>query len=91
MKEELSWEDCTYSTKIGSLLGFIVGWVIGVALVLYLDSSELNAWPVESIPLLNGFGWMLYGFIVGGGGIFANLGRKPLADAGMLHTKPQAA
>ena len=77
MKEELTATDYLYSVKIGSVIGFLVGWAIGIALLLYLDSRELNNWPgVPSIPLLNGIGWMLYGFIAGGSGLFAHLGRK---------------
>ena len=78
MKEELTGADYLHSVKIGSLFGFFVGWLIGVALLLYLDSKELNNWPgVPSIPLWNGIGWAIYGFIIGGGGIFAHVGRKP--------------
>ena len=77
MKEELTPADNLYSIKIGSVIGFLVGWAIGIALLLYLDSRELNNWPgVPSIPLWNGIGWGLYGFIVGGSGLFAHLGRK---------------
>ena len=77
MKEELTATDYLYSVKIGSVIGFLAGWAIGIALLLYLDSRELNNWPgVPSIPLWNGIGWALYGFIVGGSGLFAHLGRK---------------
>ena len=77
MNEELTGADYAYSVKIGSLFGFFTGWAIGIALLLYLGSKELNNWPdVPSIPLLNGIGWATYGFIVGGGGLFAHVGRK---------------
>ena len=77
MKDELTPADYHYSIKIGSVIGFLVGWAIGIALLLYLDSRELNNWPgVPSIPLWNGIGWGIYGFIVGGSGLFAHLGRK---------------
>jgi hypothetical protein len=88
MKEELTGADYLYSVKIGTLLGFITGWAIGVALIVYLGSEALNNWPgMPSIPIWNGIGWATYGFIVGGGGIFAHLGRKPKAEKrkGMLH------
>ena len=50
---------------------------IGIALIWYVDSEALNNWPgVASIPIWYGIGWATYGFIVGGGGIFAHLGRK---------------
>ena len=77
MKEELTVADYVYSVKIGSVIGFLVGWAIGIALLLYLDSRELNNWfLVPSIPLWNGIGWALYGFIAGGSGLFAHVGRK---------------
>ena len=77
MRQELTSADYLYSIKIGSLFGFFAGWLIGVALLLYVDSRELNQWPlVASIPLWNGFGWATYGFIIGGSGLFADVGRK---------------
>jgi hypothetical protein len=81
MERELTIQDYAHSVKIGSVLGFLIGWAIGVALVVYLDSPALYQWAgVLSIPLSMGSGWALYGFIVGGGGIFAHLGRKPIAE-----------
>lgn len=77
MRDELTGADYLYSVKIGTVLGFFVGWLLGVALLLYVDSKELNNWPlVASIPLWNGFGWATYGFVIGGGGLFAHIGRK---------------
>ncbi len=46
MKEELTATDYLYSVKIGSVIGFLVGWAIGIALLLYLDSRELNNWSL---------------------------------------------
>jgi hypothetical protein len=84
MREELTAEDYAYSTKIGVVLGFLTGWAIGVALLVFLQSDRLNLWPwVASIPIWNGIGWALYGFIGGGSGVFAHLGRraaKPKVD-----------
>ena len=78
MRHELTGADYAYSVKIGSLLGFFAGWLLGVALIVYVDSRELNNWPlVSSIPLWNGFGWATYGFVVGGSGLFAHVGRRP--------------
>ena len=92
MKEELTATDYLYSTKIGSVIGFLVGWAIGIALLLYLDSRELNNWPgVPSIPLWNGIGWGIYGFIVGGSGLFPHLGRKKKDALPESVTQKQAA
>jgi hypothetical protein len=96
MKEELTGADYLYSVKIGTLLGFIVGWFIGIAMLLYVGSQALNDWPwVGSIPLWYGLGWATYGFIIGGGGLFAHLGRatveKPEIPVGHLTpVKPAA-
>jgi len=77
MRDELTSADYKYSIKIGSLFGFFVGWLLGVALIVYVDCRELNNWPlVASIPLWNGFDWATYGFIVGGGGLFSHVARK---------------
>jgi hypothetical protein len=66
-------DECNYSVKIGMAGGFIVGWAIGIALILYLNSPALNQWDwVLSIPFWNAIGWMLYGMIGGSGGIFAD-------------------
>jgi len=77
MKRELTPADCLYSVKVGTLFGFFAGWAIGVALIFYVDSPALNQWPlVPSIPLWNALGWATYGFVIGGSGIFANVGRR---------------
>ena len=46
MKEERQYSDqeCNYSIKIGMVGGFLVGWAIGVALLLYVNSPALNQW-----------------------------------------------
>ena len=92
MKEELTPADYLYSVKIASVTGFLVGWAIGIALLLYVNNEQLNNWPfVASIPIWNGIGWMLYGFIVGGSGMFAHLGRKRDAVSEEPLTKKRAA
>ena len=96
MKDKLTGADYLHSVKIGSVLGFIVGLFIGIALLLYLGSEELNNWPwVASIPLWYGIGWATYGFIIGGGGVFAHVGRSaakaPTAPAApLVPIKPAA-
>ena len=96
MKDELTGADYLHSVKIGSVLGFIVGLFIGIALLLYLGSEELNNWPwVASIPLWYGIGWATYGFIIGGGGVFAHVWRRaakaPAAPAApLVPIKPAA-
>jgi hypothetical protein len=81
MERQLTIQDYAHSMKIGSVIGFLVGWAIGVALIFYIDNEVLyQEAGIAHIPLWNGIGWALYGFIVGGGGIFANLGRKPAAE-----------
>jgi hypothetical protein len=73
-RREYTHEEYTYSTEIGTAIGFIVGWAIGVALIIYLDSQALKQWSlVPSIPIWQAIGWGLFGMIVGSGGIFADL------------------
>jgi hypothetical protein len=83
MKEERQYseEECNYSTKVGMAGGFLVGWAIGVALLLYVDNAALNQWSwVPSIPIWNAIGWMLYGMIGGSGGIFADFRFSPKVE-----------
>ena len=83
MKEERQYseEERNYSVKIGMAGGFIVGWAIGIALLLYLDTLALPHWAFEpSIPIWNGIGWMLYGMIGGSGGIFADFRFSPKVE-----------
>ena len=91
MKRDLTNEDYLYSIKMGSVMGFLVGLAIGVALIVYVDSPALNHWPwVFSIPLWNAIGWALYGFVCGGSGIFAHLGRPTKTrptEAAVEHTE----
>jgi hypothetical protein len=88
MKEERQYSDqeCNYSIKIGMAGGFVVGWAIGIALLLYVDWPALNQWEwVASIPIWNGIGWMLYGMIAGSGGIFADFRFAPKVKHSLDH------
>jgi hypothetical protein len=92
MERELTNQDYAHSVKIGSVVGFLVGWAIGAALILYLDNAALYQWAgLPHIPLWMGIGWALYGFIVGGGGIFANVGRKTVTAPAELKRLAKAA
>jgi hypothetical protein len=92
MEQELTVQDYAYSIRIGSLIGFLIGWAIGLALILYLDSQAFYQWGgLVSIPLSQGFGWALFGVIAGSGGIFAHLGRKPVAELNELRHAAKAA
>ena len=93
MKEQLTTQDYIYSTKLGCLMGFVIGWAIGIALILYLDSPAMTHWGgMPSIPFWFAVGWMLDGFIVGGTGLFAHVGVKPtVARAEVTHLEKHAA
>ena len=83
MKEERhhSEQECNYSIKIGMAGGFLIGWALGIALVLYVNTPALNQWAwMPSIPIWNGIGWMLYGMIGGSGGIFADFRFSPKVE-----------
>jgi hypothetical protein len=80
-ERQYSEDECNYSIKIGMAGGFIVGWAIGIALILYLDSPALNQWAWwPTIPFWNAIGWMLYGMIGGCGGILADFRFSPKVE-----------
>jgi hypothetical protein len=81
-ERQYSEDECNYSIKIGMAGGFILGWAIGIALILYLNSPALNQWAwLASIPFWNAIGWMLYGMIGGSGGIFADFRFSPKIES----------
>jgi hypothetical protein len=74
----LTQADYTHSIKVGVVMGFAVGVLLGLAMIVYINSPQLySRWPeILSIPILNGLGWALFGMIVGGGGLLAHIGRR---------------
>jgi thiamine transporter ThiT len=65
--------DYSLSTLRGVGLGAIAGLLLGIVQLLYIDSPALMTWPRMSTLLFwESFGWALFGFIVGGSGVFAN-------------------
>jgi hypothetical protein len=66
--------ELNYSTKVGAILGAVIGLLVGFAQLVYIGSPALNAWPyVAMIPIYSAIGWALFGTIAGCGGIFAAL------------------
>jgi formate/nitrite transporter FocA (FNT family) len=66
----------TISLKRGIYGGAVVGFIVGMAILVYTDSPALNRWwGVFSIPISQAFGWALFGMIAGGGGLFAPAGK----------------
>jgi thiamine transporter ThiT len=64
--------DYTLSTLRGVGLGAIAGLIVGILQLVYIDSPALMTWPrVSSLLFWESFGWALFGFIVGGSGVFA--------------------
>jgi hypothetical protein len=52
--------------------GAIIGWVVGVAQLIYIGSWDLIYWALMPlIPIYSAVGGALYGMIFGGGGLFA--------------------
>jgi formate/nitrite transporter FocA (FNT family) len=67
----------SHSIGVGIILGIIVGGILGVAMLLYVDSTRLNHWPgMASLIVSSAFGWALFGMIVGSGGVFSGIWRK---------------
>jgi hypothetical protein len=61
----------TRSIITSSLVGAIVGWVVGIAQVIYIGSWPLAYWAwMPLLPLYSMLGGALYGMILGGGGMF---------------------
>jgi hypothetical protein len=56
----------------GTALGFIVGFVLGVAQLAYIGHGIWAIWGVSMLPLLSGFGWSLVGLIVGCSGMLVS-------------------
>jgi hypothetical protein len=95
MQEELTGADYKYSVEVGLLFGFFVGWTVGVVLLLYLGSRELNNWPlVPSIPLFSGYGWAVRPVFrapgigqAGAAGVGAKSGDHSVADYTVAHSR----
>jgi formate/nitrite transporter FocA (FNT family) len=65
--------DYKLSTMRGIGLGAIAGLIVGILQLLYIDSPALMTWPrMSSLLFWESFGWALFGFIVGGSGVFAD-------------------
>ena len=57
---------------MSTVAGAIIGWVIGVAQLIYIGSWPLFYWAfMPLIPIYSALGGALYGMIFGGGGLFA--------------------
>lgn len=62
----------THCTIMSTVAGAIIGWVIGVAQLIYIGSWPLFYWGfMPLIPIYSALGGALYGMIFGGGGLFA--------------------
>ena len=80
---------CTaHDTVVIALVGGIIGWVIGMAQVLFLGSGQLLYWELMPlIPFGSAWGWAMLGMIVGGSGLFsknrepAEKGERPNTDS----------
>jgi hypothetical protein len=65
-------KDFGLSTRRGVLGGAILGACMGLALVLYSNSTAFNHWGgAISLPISGAVGWALYGWILGGTGLLA--------------------
>ena len=77
----------TRCTIMSTVAGAIIGWVIGVAQLIYIGSWPLFYWAfMPLIPIYSALGGALYGMIFGGGGLLAG----PKAS-GRARSSPNAA
>jgi hypothetical protein len=61
----------TRSILTSTVSGAIIGWVVGMAQLIYIGSWELFYWAfMPLIPIYSALGGALYGMIFGGGGLF---------------------
>ncbi len=62
----------TRSIITSTVAGAIIGWIVGMAQLIYIGSWPLFYWAfMPLIPLYSALGGALYGMIFGGGGLFA--------------------
>ena len=65
-------DERTHCTILSVLVGAILGWVVGMAQLIYIGSWELFYWAyMPLIPLYMGLGGGLFGMIIGGSGVFS--------------------
>jgi hypothetical protein len=61
-----------------TLVGAIIGWVVGIVQVIYIGSWPLVYWAfMPLLPLYSMVGGGLYGMIFGGGGIMLQKSSEP--------------
>jgi hypothetical protein len=67
----------TRSILTSTVVGAIIGWVVGVAQLIYIGSWELFYWALmPMIAIYSAVGGALYGMIFGGG-LFAEKNAVP--------------
>ena len=65
-------DERTHYTILSVLAGAILGWVVGMAQLIYIGSWDLFYWAyMPMIPLYMGLGGGLFGMIIGGSGVFS--------------------
>ncbi len=75
-----------------TVAGAIIGWVIGMAQLIYIGSWPLFYWAfMPLIPIYSALGGALYGMIMGGGGLFAESKRSGTESSAADTTHSQAA
>ncbi len=64
--------DRTYCTKLSTVVGGLVGWVIGATQLYVIGSWDFFYWTyMPLIPFYTALGWALFGMIIGGSGLFS--------------------
>ena len=65
-------DERTHYTILSVLVGAILGWVVGMAQLIYIGSWDLFYWAyMPLIPFYMGLGGGLFGMIIGGSGVFS--------------------
>jgi hypothetical protein len=61
-----------HQSKLGLLIGAVMGWHVGLALLIFIGSPALYQWTGAAlIPVGGALGWAALGGIVGGSGVFS--------------------
>ena len=63
--------DYIYSTKVGTVWGFVAGLVVGILQLITIGPAAVANWGrIIAILVSCGLGWAMYGAIAGGSGVF---------------------
>jgi hypothetical protein len=76
-----STSELIHQSKLGLLIGAVIGWHVGLALLIFIGSPALYQWGgAILIPIGGALGWAALGGIVGGSGVFSKSRISPRVE-----------